>query len=132
MPEFFMHDYISTIIYREDRPYKIFETSHDSSFHYTGKKFFPDKFLFCSDNQLINFKDLSIPSCVIEYPIENPKINKSESFNTLKLEKDVKHVVNVGLFTPRKNQAEIFEYAKILKDFPIKFHFPLRTRKFSN
>ena len=123
MPEFFMHDYISNIIYRKDRPYKIFETSHDSSFHYTGKKFFPDKFLFCSDNQLINFKDLSIPSCVIEYPIENPKINKSESFNTLKLEKDVKHVVNVGLFTPRKNQAEIFEYAKILRDFPIKFHF---------
>ena len=123
MPEFFMHDNISSIIYREDRPYKIFETSHDSSFHYTGKKFFPDKFLFCSDNQLINFKDLSIPSCVIEYPIENPKINKSESFNALKLEKDVKHVVNVGLFTPRKNQAEIFEYAKILKDFPVKFHF---------
>ena len=48
MPEFFMHDHISKIIYSNDRPYKIFETSHDSSFNPNNKKFFPDKILFCS------------------------------------------------------------------------------------
>ena len=123
MPEFFMHDHLAKKVYSNDRSYKIFETSHDSSFHHSDKKFFPDKFLFCSDNQLINFKELNIPSCVIEYPIEKPEINKSKSFSDLKLDDNFKHVVHVGLFTPRKNQAEIFEYAKILKDFPIKFHF---------
>ena len=66
MPEFFMHDHISKIIYSNDRPYKIFETSHDSSFNPNNKKFFPDKILFCSDNQVKIFKDLNIPSCGIE------------------------------------------------------------------
>jgi hypothetical protein len=32
MPEFFMADQISDLIYTDNRNYKIFETSHDSSF----------------------------------------------------------------------------------------------------
>jgi len=36
---------------------------------------------------------------------------------------DVKHVINVGLFTPGKNQGEIMEVAKRFKDKPIMFHF---------
>jgi FkbM family methyltransferase len=43
--------------------------------------------------------------------------------NKLGLDPNKKHVINVGLFTPRKNQAEVIEYARMLKDYPIQFHF---------
>ena len=33
----------------------------------------------------------------------------------------MKHVLNVGLWTSRKNQAEVIEYAKLLPD--VQFHF---------
>ena len=123
MPEFFMHDHISKIIYSNDRPYKIFETSHDSSFNPNNKKFFPDKILFCSDNQVKIFKDLNIPSCVIEYPVYDKQVNKKEYTKKLELDPNFKHVLNVGLFTSRKNQGEIFEYARMMQEYPIKFHF---------
>ena len=123
MPEFFMHDHISKIIYSNDRPYKIFETSHDSSFNPNNKKFFPDKILFCSDNQVKIFKDLNIPSCVIEYPVYDKQVNKKEYAKKLELDPNFKHVLNVGLFTSRKNQGEIFEYARMMEEYPIKFHF---------
>lgn len=123
MPEFFMHDHISKIIYSNDRSYKIFETSHDSSFNPNDKKFFPDKILFCSDNQVKIFKDLNIPSCVIEYPVYDKQVDKQEYAKKLELDPNFKHVLNVGLFTSRKNQGEIFEYARKLIDYPVKFHF---------
>jgi len=52
MPEFFMHDDIAKKIYNSDRNYLIYETSHDSSFDPSNKRFLPDKFLFCSDIKL--------------------------------------------------------------------------------
>ena len=41
----------------------------------------------------------------------------------MNLDPEYKHVLNVGLFTSRKNQAEIFEYAKHLINEKIQFHF---------
>jgi FkbM family methyltransferase len=124
MPEYFMDYDVAEKIYKTDRKYKIFETSHDSSFDYKNKKFFPDKFLLVSNYQVNMLKDLGIPSAVVEYPIEyKNRIPKSEALLKLGLDPSYKHVINVGLFTPRKNQKEIFEYAKKLKDYKIKFHF---------
>ena len=124
MPEFFMAPSIAKSIYDNDRTYNIYETSHDSSFDPNNKLFFPDKFLFCSDNQLVNFKDTKIPSCVIEYPIEKRNhVDREEGLKKLDLDPNLKHVLNVGLFTSRKNQAEAIEYARNLKDKPIQFHF---------
>jgi len=125
MPELFnIEDEIATKIYSKDRPYKIFETSHDSSFDLKLKKYFPDKFLFCSDNQLIKFRSIDVPACVIEYPVKKYKRkNRVEGLKYLNLDPEYKHVLNVGLFTSRKNQAEIFEYAKHLINEKIQFHF---------
>ena len=39
------------------------------------------------------------------------------------MEHDYKHVVNIGLFTPGKNQGYAFEIARLLQDYKIKFHF---------
>ena len=125
MPELFnIDDEITKKIYVSDRKYKIFETSHDSSLHYNQKRFIPDKFLFCSDNQIMNFRNLNVPACVIEYPVlDHERGNREEGLKALNLDPTYKHVLNVGLFTPRKNQAEIFEYAKKLEKHKIQFHF---------
>jgi FkbM family methyltransferase len=124
MPEYFMDYEVSEKIYASNRRYKIFETSHDSSFKTDNKIFFPDKFLLVSNYQVEMLKNLNIPSAVVEYPIEyKNRIPKDEALRKLDLDPSYKHVINVGLFTPRKNQKEVFEYAKNLKDYKIKFHF---------
>ena len=70
IPEFFMDFDIANQIYNKDRTYKIVETSHDSSYDVTQKKFFPDKFMFVSQWQINQYKDIDIPKVVVEYPIE--------------------------------------------------------------
>ena len=125
MPELFnIDDEITKKIYTQNRSYKIFETSHDSSFDPVQKRFFPDKFLFCSDNQLIKFRCIDVPACVIEYdkPLYKRK-NREEGLKFLGLDPEYKHVLNVGLWTPRKNQAEILEYAKHFVGEKVLFHF---------
>jgi len=64
-----------------------------------------------------------IPYEVIEYPIENREKRKELFQEKLGLDKGYKHVVNVGLFTERKNQKYIFEIARKLENSKIKFHF---------
>jgi FkbM family methyltransferase len=124
MPEYFMDHAIAKVIYEKSRKYIIIETSHDSSFNPSSKVFFPDKILLVSEFQKENLKSLNIPMEVYEYPLAiNLKKPRNVALKTLNLDPTKKHVVHVGLFTPRKNQAEIVEYAKRLKDYPIQFHF---------
>ena len=122
-PEFFMDNNITRQIYRKNRPYKIFETTHDSSFKPTSKVWFPDKFIFVSVFNAIQYSMFDIPYEVIEYPIENREKRKEMFQEKLGLDKGWKHVVNVGLFTERKNQKYIFEIARKLENAKIKFHF---------
>ena len=49
------------------------------------------------------------PSKLIEFPLENKFVNentKEEAIKQLGLNPDKIHIVNVGLWTPGKNQAE--------------------------
>lgn len=124
MPEYFMDKSIAMKLYSKDRKYKLIETSHDSSFDPRNKGFFPDRFIFVSKFQEENMKVLGIPSEVCEYPIVIiPRKPREEALKVLGQDPKKKHVVHVGLFTPRKNQAEIIEYAKSLINYPIQFHF---------
>lgn len=124
MPEYFMQNDVAEKIYTKDRRYNIFETSHDSSFNPDSKRFFPDKFLLVSNYQVNMLRSLGIPSEVVEYPIEfKEKPLRERALAELGLSPDYKHVINVGLFTPRKNQAEVFKYAKKLEEYKIIFHF---------
>jgi len=122
-PEFFMDNNITRQIYIKNRPYKIFETTHDSSFKPTSKVWFPDKFIFVSVFNAIQYSMFDIPYEVIEYPIENRTKRKEFFQDKLGFDKGWKHVVNVGLFTERKNQKYIFEIARKLENTKIKFHF---------
>jgi FkbM family methyltransferase len=70
------------------------------------------------------FAPLKIESDVVEYPIEyKTKSDRESSLQLLGLDPNLTHFVNVGLFTPRKNQSEIVEYARRLIDQPVQFHF---------
>lgn len=125
IPEMFMPTNIADKFYSVDRKYKIVETSHDSSFDIKRKCYFPDRFMMVSQYQIETYKPLNIPIELVEYPIEYRKRThtREELLSKLGLDPNKKHVINVGLFTPRKNQAEVIEYARALKDYPIQFHF---------
>ena len=121
IPEFFMDFEIANQIYSQDRTYRIIETSHDSSYDTTQKKFFPDKFMFVSQWQINQYKDIDIPKVLVEYPIEYiERPDRTEALQALGLDPSKKHILHIGLFTPRKNQAEFFEYAKALPEY--EFH----------
>jgi FkbM family methyltransferase len=125
IPELFMPNDIADTLYASDRKYVLIETSHDSSYNVKYKQYLPDKFLMVSDYQSKDYATLGVPCDIVEYPIENKLRTKTreQALQRLGLDPNLKHVINVGLFTPRKNQLEIIQYAKELKYYPIQFHF---------
>ena len=121
IPEYFMDNNIAQKLYSTTRNYFIVETSHDSSFDIDQKRYFPDKFMFVSQWQINQYKDLDIPKSLVEYPIEYiNRPNRKSSLEKLGLDPTKKHILHIGLFTPRKNQQEFFEYAKALPEY--EFH----------
>jgi FkbM family methyltransferase len=125
IPEMFMPYNIASRLYNSNRKYTIVETSHDSSFDINNKLHFPDRFAMVSQYQVDAYQPLGIPCDLVEYPIEYHKRTKTreELLNELGLDPNKKHVITVGLFTSRKNQAEVIEYARQLQNYPIQFHF---------
>lgn len=124
MPEYFCDHEVARNIYTKTRRYKIIETSHDSSFNIQDKVFYPDSFAFVSDYQKNALAPLGVYSEVVEYPIEyNIKQDREKSLLALGLDPNKTHFLNVGLFTSRKNQAEIIDYARKLLNENVQFHF---------
>lgn len=124
VPEYFLDNNISTELYSSKRNYLIIETSHDSSFSVDNKRFFPDHFALISQYQKNEFSKLGIPIDFVEADIEyKERQDRTIGLQNLGLDPNLKHVMNVGLFTPRKNQAEAIEYARKLQQYPIQFHF---------
>jgi glycosyltransferase involved in cell wall biosynthesis len=124
--ETFVDRSILNRIYRKDRSYVICETCHSSTIEPTIKTHKPDKFIMVSDWIKEKYRILGVPTELLEYPIDNNVPNKNLALEKLGLDPNKKHVVNVGLFTPGKNQGELIRYAQSLnssKDFPIQFHF---------
>lgn len=125
IPELFMPKDIADTLYSTNRKYILIETSHDSGYNVDNKLYLPDKFLMVSQYQIDLYKKLDIPCDLVEYPIESKVRTKTReaALLALGLDPNLKHVINVGLFTPRKNQAEVMEYARVLQHYPIQFHF---------
>ena len=122
-PEMFMNEECADYLYDAERPWKVVETTHDSSFNPKNKYYLPDKFVFVSSYNSFQYITLNVPAEVIEYPIDKKVRNKIERQKDYGLDPEYKHFVTVGLFTPRKNQAYAFELANHLKNHKVKFHF---------
>jgi glycosyltransferase involved in cell wall biosynthesis len=122
-PEMFMNEECADYLYDAERPWKVVETTHDSSFNPKNKYYLPDKFIFVSSYNSFQYITLNVPTEVIEYPIDKKVRNKIERQKQYGLDPEYKHFVTVGLFTPRKNQAYAFQLAERLKNHKVKFHF---------
>ena len=125
--ERFNRDMISEL-YREDRSYRIVETCHDVSFkHDTEKIFHPDAYYFCTPYHLETFASSPSYKEVIEFPIDNRykkeyiTIYDKENLENQGFDFNKVNIVNVGLWTPGKNQAEGIEIARKYPDMD--FHF---------
>jgi glycosyltransferase involved in cell wall biosynthesis len=120
-PEFFMEPSIAKELYKQDRTYAIVETSHDSSFDPEQKQFYPDHFAFISEWHINQYRNVNIPQTIVYYPIEyKERPDRTEALKELGLDPSKKHILHIGLFTPRKNQAEFFDYARALPQY--EFH----------
>lgn len=122
--EFFIDSSIIDKIYEPNRPYHIVETCHSSNVDPKDKVYCPDKFVMVNEWMCDKFSDLGVPVDILEYPIEDfERPDRDTSLKDLGLDPSVKHIINVGLFTPGKNQGELIEYARQLLDYPVQFHF---------
>jgi len=112
-------------LYDNDRTWKIVETCHNVYFKPDiEKKYHPDAYVFCTKYHLDTFKNMPSKKFVLEYPIENKIPSKAEKLYekvALGMDPQKKHVLNVGLWTPGKNQGEGVEIARQLPD--MEFHF---------
>jgi glycosyltransferase involved in cell wall biosynthesis len=121
-PETFVSHEMLYKIYSKSRNYLIFETSHGIYYKAESKIFLPDKFIFVSEMQAELYGKMGVSYEIVEYPIDFKNPDKSFK-KELGLTGDVKHVLNVGLFTQGKNQKELIEYARALVGEKIQFHF---------
>ena len=113
MPESMNNDRLFNDLYRNDRKWRIVETCHNSSFRPNEeKRFHPDMYTFCTPWHENIFAGMDAQFVTIPYPIDKQKVSAV---------KNGKNVLNVGLWTRGKNQAEGIEIARKSPDFT--FHF---------
>ena len=115
-------------IYRQDRPYQIVETCHNIWMNDDKKQWHPNSYMYCTPyHPLYNFKDSPSSYDVIEYPIEDLQEDvmvRSKIKLELGIPADKINILNVGLWTPGKNQGEGVEIARIAEElYPNTFQF---------
>jgi len=116
---------VLSLLYANDRSWKIIETCHNISFNPDVEKVYhPDAYAFCTPYHLETFTNMPSHKEVIEFPID-PVIynleNKINAKHELGLDPTKKHVLNIGLWTKGKNQGEGLALAKKLPN--VEFHF---------
>lgn len=127
VPEIWMSPPSAEAVYSGKRNYKIVETSHTVRFSAKDKKVIPDAFAAVCDYHMREYgADERIRNVVlVEYdPGNNTRPDMKDRRATLRglnLDPDKKHILNVGLFAPWKNQGDAFEVARKLQQF--QFHF---------
>ena len=121
--ETFIRQDILDKIYSNNRNYKILESTHSSHDNSNIKRWLPDRFIFVSEWSQKMYSHFEVDSEVIEYPIDKKTRNQKWAQEKLNLDPSYKHVLNVGLFTPGKNQGYAFDIARKFKDEKVLFHF---------
>ena len=112
----FDHDLI-TDLYDKKHPWKIVESIHRIDFDFLNKKYIPDAFSCVVNSHYDEVKNLKYKAKLIEYPFCGPVSYSTKE--EIKLEEGWRktgefHILNVGLWTPGKNQKYAIEIAKLL------------------
>ena len=125
IPQFDLAPFILDKIFSKDREYFILASTHGSFTNPEEIIYQPDRYVLVSEWSKKKFDDadLGVETMVWQYPIEDYVFDKVEAQKKLGFESDWKHVLMVGLFSPGKNQGEIFAIARQLEKYKIKFHF---------
>ena len=112
-------------LYNKD--WKIVETCHNIWFDPIDKRNDPDMYAMCTPYHLETFESRGGLKPVIEYPIIDTKpstLERAKARGKLGLSIDKKHILNVGLWTSGKNQAEGVDIARVVEaQCPGEFHF---------
>jgi len=122
MPELMGNDGLFDVLYSNSRTWRMVETCHNVSFNPDeSKRYHPDLYMFCTPYHEQTFAMMESKFITIEFPIEKKPKLQTLSQVELGLDTTKKHVLNVGLWTPGKNQAEGI---RIAKKYPkMQFHF---------
>jgi hypothetical protein len=123
IPQFDLSTPILDRIFSDKRKYFIVASTHGSFTNPEDIVYHPDRYILVSEWSRQKFIDTGVDTDIWEYPIEEYAFDKKEAQKELGFESDWKHVLNVGLFAPGKNQGEIFAIARQLEKYKIKFHF---------
>lgn len=123
IPQFDLPTNVLDKIFDKDREYFIVATTHGSFTNPSEIVYHPDRYVLVSEWSRRRFEDTGVETMLWEYPIENYTSDRDRAKKELGLDPSWKHVLNVGLFSPGKNQAEIFAVARQLEKYKIKFHF---------
>jgi predicted O-methyltransferase YrrM len=123
IPEFDLPKYVLDIIFRKSRNYYIVATTHGSFTNPSEIVYQPDRYVLVSEWSRQRFIQTGVETMLWEYPIEDYTFDKEAAQKELELDPTWKHVLNVGLFAPGKNQSEVFAIARQLEKYKIKFHF---------
>ena len=112
-------------LYAPDRTWRIVETCHNVWFKPDElKKYEPEAYAFCTPYHYKTFANMKAYKDVIEFPIEDKRpsiVHKVDAKDELGFNLNRPNVVNVGLWTPGKNQKEGIEIAR--KYPSMDFHF---------
>jgi autotransporter strand-loop-strand O-heptosyltransferase len=110
-----------------NKPWKIVETSHNIWFDSANKVNDPDMYMMCTPYHLETFGERAGLKPVIEYPIIDKRpstLDRARNRSKLGFSIDKIHVLNVGLWTQGKNQAEGINIARIAEaSHPGQFQF---------
>jgi autotransporter strand-loop-strand O-heptosyltransferase len=122
MPELMNNDELFDVLYNNNRPWRMIETCHNISFNPDeSKKYHPDMYMFCTPYHEQTFANMDSSHVTIEFPIEKREKDKLKYQVQLGFDISKAHVLNVGLWTPGKNQSEGIEIARNYPD--MQFHF---------
>ena len=116
---------LARALFDVNRTWRIVETCHNVAFNPDKNKLWsPEAFAFCTPYHEKTFANVINYSETIEFPIDPSPVSETARYEArMKLQLDLfkKHVINVGLWTPGKNQKEGIEIAR---NYPeLQFHF---------
>ena len=127
-------------LYATHRPWKIVETCHNIWFDpKDGKRISPDAYAFVTPHhRLETFSEEPSDGQEILFPIIEQEKSETQRRKNLEIfgfdaDADQYHLINIGLWTPGKNQGEAVEWARQLEAVqPGKFQFHFIGNQASN